>query len=331
MSRAGFISPLSNRALGEEMHPFSGSLISGLDSASWLCDALQHTQTHASLCSAYLRSEALDRVVAGRPWPLLGRVLVRWQLGDLLAGASDLKAYSLAKSLGLSFAIRLDFHGKVFAVPDHGIVVGSANATLSGFGFSADSNAEVCTYVPATHANLSLIDALFAGATLMTDALFNRMQDAFERAKGGGIVDAKWPETIMEEMSSAHKIDQLLVSECLSGAPMLDGNTVTVSERDCRLLGLPEASVPVGVAVQHFRHSRIYRWLHEYLRFNGGEAHFGALTAALHDVLLDDPRVYRSEVKQFLQILLDWTIRLPQTGISVDRPRYSQRVRLLQE
>jgi hypothetical protein len=131
------------------LHPFSGRLVDGPYAAKWLIEALLKSDQPVDLCSAFLRSEALVSLLPKNRNFVGGRILARWQLGDLQAGASDLYSYVVAKKLGFKFFIRQDFHGKVFSVPKIGTIVGSANATLAGFGLKEDGNAEVCTLVPS--------------------------------------------------------------------------------------------------------------------------------------------------------------------------------------
>ena len=97
--------------------PFSGQLIDGKAAAKWLLAKVEGAAEGVSLCSAFLRSEALRTLYPSAAANHRSRILTRWRLGDLLNGASDLDAYPLAKQLGFTFYIRQDFHGKVFSIP----------------------------------------------------------------------------------------------------------------------------------------------------------------------------------------------------------------------
>jgi len=48
----------------------------------------------------------------------------------------------------------------------------------------------------------------------------------------------------------------------------------------------------------------------------------------LHDVLVSDPKPYRKDVKQMLSNLLDLVENLDMDDIVIDKPNFSQRVRL---
>lgn len=322
-----------NSAGGVVPHPFTGRLIDGGEAARWLSAGIAAFSGTISLCSAYLRAQALDALLAARGPDLRGRVLVRWQLTDLMAGASDLRAYEVAKAAGLQMWVRLDFHGKVFCVPDRGIVVGSANATLSGLGLRSQSNEEVCTLVPPSPENLAHIDRLFAGALLVDDQVFAEISIAVEAATQleGSVGSMEWPEALLTKFQVSMPVEHLLASECLWSYPQLrsDGLVDLTDPHDLQLLGLSQAPVTSDLAVYKLRQTKVFRWLWQLLECSGEEGeYFGSLTAALHNSLLNDPVPQRQEVKALLQTLLSWCALLPAAGVIVDRPQHSQRVRL---
>lgn len=59
------------------------------------------------------------------------------------------------------------------------------------------------------------------------------------------------------------------------------------------------------------------------------ELYFGEASVLLHNVLLNDPKPYRKEVKELLGNLLRWIEILKYEEICVDRPKHSQRIRLI--
>ena len=259
-----------------------------------------------------------------------GRILARWRLGDLLSGASDLAAYPLAKQLGFTFFVRQDFHGKVFSVPGSGIIVGSANATLSGFGLKKSANSEVCTLVPDSLENQSLLSEIFEGSIEMTDAIFQEISAVVREAEMSQDLKQDWPSELIDKLQAPEFSGRLLFSECLVSIPSLDasGNIVGLDDRDLQLLGVSAQGLDSGALARAFKGTRIFRWLSHTLKASEGELYFGALTERLHNTLLDDPVVYRRDVKTVLQTLLQWCQLLEAAGVIVDRPNHSQRVRL---
>ena len=55
---------------------------------------------------------------------------------------------------------------------------------------------------------------------------------------------------------------------------------------------------------------------------------FGAITEELHNALVSDPKPYRKDVKQLLANLLSMVEELQMDEIMIDKPNFSQRVRL---
>jgi hypothetical protein len=252
-------------------------------------------------------------------------------LGDLLSAASDLDAYPLAKQLGLTFYIRQDFHGKVFSIPGSGVIVGSANATLSGFGLKESANSEVCTLVPDSEANQALLDEIFDGAIEMTDALFREISSVMGSATMNTTEEMEWPSELLDKLQNMEFSGRLFLSECFVSTPVLDesGELLSLDERDLHLLGINGIDRNSDALRRAFKTTRIYRWLVHTLKSSGGELYFGALTESLHNTLLDDPVVYRRDVKIVLQTLLQWCQLLGGIGVLVDRPNHSQRVRII--
>jgi hypothetical protein len=310
--------------------PFSGQLIDGKTAARWLLANVGTAPAGVSLCSAFLRSEALRTLYPTENSPQAGRILARWRLGDLLSGASDLDAYPLAKRLGFTFYIRQDFHGKVFSIPRSGVIVGSANATLSGFGLKESANSEICTLVPDSSANQTLLDEIFDGAIEMTDTLFQEIASVVGSATMNTSEELEWPCELQDRLQNLEFSGRLLFSECLVSTPALNevGALSRLDQHDLHLLGINGTDLNSDALRRAFKTTRIYRWLVLTLKSSGGELYFGSLSKSLHDTLLDDPVVYRRDVKLVLQTLLQWCQLLEGIGVLVDRPNHSQRVRL---
>ena len=77
-----------------------------------------------------------------------------------------------------------------------------------------------------------------------------------------------------------------------------------------------------------FRWSNAYLWLLMILKENDGCMYFGALSEKLHNTLVSDPKPYRKDVKTMLSNLLHWIEQLNMEEIIIDKPNYSQRIRL---
>ena len=311
-------------------YPLSGRLISGTQLHTWLLDALPAIAAPLRFCSAFIRTKAVKPLFECLPADATGNVLVRWRLEDVVNGASDLDVYELCRHYGLSLYMQQQFHGKVYAVPPLGIGTGSANATQAGFGL-AHANDEVCTLVHATEENLARLDQFFVGATPIDDKLIALLRRACDSVEPGGPV-GDWPEEVLLHMNAEPPPQQLLVDQCLwsdgSWAVMARVPSTEAEHHDQFMLGF-ESGASLVELQRALGRSALLHWLRNNLAsVDPAELYFGNITQRLHSALLDDPGPRRSEVKALLQNLLSWVeaTRLP--GIVIDRPQYSQRVRL---
>jgi hypothetical protein len=315
------------------MFQLSGDLIDGKSAYLWLVEKSKNVNSDISICSAFLRSSIIEVLSKNFQPEVSVRVMVRWQLGDLLAGASDLKSYELCSELGWKFFISLKFHGKVFHLPSDGILVGSANATESGFGLLSNSNSEACTIVAENDSNIKFVNHLFENSIEMNDDLFEKMQAIFDQA----LIDKnshEWPKEILEELSKSDGwYKKLFISECFktNGEELLafPSHLSQDAKSDLSLLGLVDRHPSLESIGNKFTTTKIFSLLFDLLDESGGEIYFGALTSALHDWLVEDPAPHRREVKVLVKNLYCWIASLGSdiTGMAVDRPNHSERIR----
>jgi len=311
--------------------PLSGELIRGSELHAWLLECAPLVVGPVLLCSAYMRSEAIGPLLSRLPTAVSGKVLVRWRFEDLIRGSSDLRVYELCRQYGLKLYMRKQFHGKAYALPPMGIGMGSANATLSGFGLHSEANDEVCNLAPISSKNLALIEDFFVGATLIDDPLFALLSEACTEFNTIGQID-DWPDEILKYMAIEPVPIRLLVDECLwsDGAWAMKAQTPTTEEErhDQLLLGLKPGASTAEVCRALDRSPPI-RWLRSQLgTVEPAELYFGNLSQRLHSALLDDPGPRRSEVKALLEQLLSWVKVAELPEFVIDRPQHSQRVRL---
>jgi hypothetical protein len=313
----------------------SGTLFDGKQAYAWLIDSLKKETQPVSICSAYLKSRVVLNLVNATSSPHV-RFLARWALMDLVSGSSDIVAYKILRDNGMSLYVSNLFHGKVYALPSSSILVGSANATSSGFGLIDQGNSEVCTLVTPAEHNLSLVDSLFVCAKLVTDELFEAIDEYVSQISKSPSKDSLvWPDEIANLLSPQVDFSGFLLSDCL----MTDGQDLLVkgisdSEEawsDISLLACSPTHLGVNALAPFFRGLKIFHWIQHALSQNNRELYFGALTALLHEAMMEDPSPYRKTVKSILANLLSWIAILgpSETGIMIDRPNHSQRISLV--
>lgn len=314
--------------------PFSGKLINGIESFRWLTESLPLLNGTASLCSAFLKIDALKRISAYIPNYASVRILVRWRAGDLLAGASDPECYELAKSKGWEFYVKQDFHGKLYSVEEHGILVGSWNATSSGFGLKPGSNDEIGTLVDLDPYNASVVKNYFQNATLVDDGIYSQIVH-FLQGNANSIAKQEFPLSLQTLLEGSDNSPGLLLSECFHSSPFTFFSNADSAEisvmNDQKLLGVQPPVIRDESLALAFISTKIYRWTLKQITTNGGSISFGGLTAALHDALLEDPKPYRSDVKGLIQNLYSWIkyIGTSKLRLEVIQPRHSEILRML--
>ena len=78
-----------------------------------------------------------------------------------------------------------------------------------------------------------------------------------------------------------------------------------------------------------FRWSKAFLWFYNYVSKSPNKtSYFGAITAELHNTLINDPRPYRKEVKDLLANMLKWIQFLEIEEMMIDTPNHSQRIRM---
>lgn len=313
-------------------------MIDSEQSKIWLENAVSISTQSLDFCSAFITLASLRHFNGcfqnkGFSGPI--RLLARWQLSDLLSGASDTASYEYAASEGIRFFVNLDFHGKVYSVNPGGVLIGSANLTSAGFSLKKDSNGEVCVPLNDNEQNTRFVDNLFLNATEIDNSKYLKIKSALESiaaSKASSDIH-DWPEDILNLFSADEDASNLIVDEMFH----TKYSEISKSENesyekihDASLLGITTKYLAERTIVRNkFLGSKSYIWLIQKLEHANGVIYFGELTASLHNDLLDDPAPYRKDVKGLLQNLLDWAEEFAQGYIKIDRPNHSQRIALI--
>jgi hypothetical protein len=298
---------------------------------AWIKESLSKGVVRADICSAYIRSEAFlfffENILNSS---IKIRVLARWAPGDLISQASDLATFELCREKNIDFFIKQDFHGKLYELVPHGVLIGSFNLTNSGFSISNRGNDEAGVLIQNNKETIQYFDQLFLNARLVDEELYSKMSNFLAEKNKINNESTIWPDDILALISLNASPGELkiLVNECLSTTfnefmkassefKKHDLSLLSIAEKDSQNLALIKSS---------FKNLKIYKWFYSSLKKEQGELYFGKATALLHDKLLDDPKPYRQETKTLLVNLLSWIEGLQLEEITIDRPNYSQRI-----
>jgi hypothetical protein len=313
---------------------FEGRLITGSESLGWIKNALSSLNGEASICSAYIKIPILKEIGLNTNSSDI-RFLARWDLNDLVGGASDIECYKFSKERGWKFHINPRLHTKIFYLPPSGILSGSANATSSGLGLSSHSNREASTVVAINDHNIGFINNLFSDSILMTDELYMELVDAYSSIDKTKTY-MQWPDSVLKKLTPKLSLDsKFMISECLlsSGDEILNlGKSNSVeSIHDLSVLAIPLNCFDKEYIYKKFIYSKLFLWINTLLAKYDGEIYFGTLTQELHNALIENPMPYRSEVKDMVKNIYSWIkiVGPDQTKILYDRPNVSERLRLI--
>lgn len=297
-----------------------------------------------NIVSAYLKESALRQLAEHINTSNQVSILTRWQAADLLMRSSDLSAYRLAAERGWPFFARLDLHAKLYQIGKQSIYIGSANLTSRGYGLNTQSgNAEGMVRVLATDSNVETVKEFFSRAVRIDTTLLERLSAWVESHPTLGIEsefeEESYPLCTPPHHGNFDAVESLMVSECFQTdgqfLSSLGSDLFTISDEsifhDLSLLGILKPNLIMQLnseeIAKRLRQTRVFHWLANMLaNSSDSEMYFGELTAMFHLVLVDDPKPYRSSIKVLLANLLAWIQAFPETGLKVDRPRFSQRV-----
>lgn len=309
----------------------NGQLISGHESWEWIKSSLSNTEQDIIIISAFLKKSILDEIKQFSKSKNVS-IISRWELSDLISGASDIECYEFAKELGWRFYIDLSLHAKLYLIPPHGILVGSANATDSGLGLSKKSNKESSTIVDLTDKNIDFISNLLNQSLEIDDTLYTELKnkyDSIDKSKK----NIFWPdEVILKLTPQDFKSIKFFINELFytDGDDLLLKNISNTDDclRDLSLLSLRADNFNNDFLVTKFLYSKFFLWIKFQITENNNEIYFGKLSEQLHAAVVEDPKPYRKEIKKFVSNVISWIniIGSNKTGIYYDRPNYSERL-----
>ena len=293
------------------------------DIKNQLVHELANTSSSLCIVSAYCKLDAIRFVEESLRNNISSkRLMVRFRLDDIVNGSSDLNVYEYCKQKDWQVFFRFDLHAKTYVFDKIRGIVGSANLTSRGIGLSKSANYEIAQLSSISNDDMNRIESLFDNAVMMTDNLYAQMQQCVkESISVQKSKSHQWVPEIMNLFTPELKV--LFVHE-FPNCPSLSN----LREDSLDFLGL-ESGWDVDNIRKAFIKSNVYMWLKQMLRkMPEQEIYYGALSATLHDIIINDPKPYRKEVKQLQTNLLNWIEELGIDEIIIERPNHSQRIRL---
>jgi len=274
-------------------------------------------KNHLQIITAYCKYPAISFIENNIKNDIPNKkLMVRFTYNDIVSGASDLEVYEFCKKNSWDMYVCLDLHAKTFIFDKKRCILGSANITGKGLGLVLDSNLEMATLVDIDNNDIEKIERMFDNAVLMTDDIYLKMQKDMLEGEANKERKKVWNDEILSLFTLG--INELFVHEFpYSGFDLLNIDFLNVDTED------------INVIKDCFKSSKPYKWLIQVLQnVDNNQLYFGSITEKLHNVLINDPKPYRKDVKVLLVNLLDWISNLSDGEIIIERPNYAQLVRM---
>ena len=170
---------------------------------------------HVTIVAPYIKSPTLRQLLAAVPNTVTDRTCItRWLPEDISSGVCDLGIFEdVMKTRGGRLLVHPHLHAKYYSDGQQ-CLVGSANLTARGLGWSTPSNVELLVALPADFPGLADWEAaLFDSAILATEDLRDQLREEAERLKESG--DLRYAPEIEDELR-----EDDLVSLWVPGCPV---------------------------------------------------------------------------------------------------------------
>ena len=252
------------------------------------------------------------------------KLMVRFQLSDLVSGTTDIDLYEYCKDNGWQLYVKFDLHAKTYMLDKKRCILGSANLTSSGISLFLHGNYELSCCADMTETDINKIDSLYESALQMNDELYKIMKSEYEyvhKNNSQNKISVSWSDEITRRIKHVSSV-MFIYDFPNSKVPIYnDINSIEFLGLD-RTPTIPELK-------EAFLRSKAFLWLYDTVdKTPEKTCFFGWVTEKLHNVLLNDPKPYRKDVKELLGNLLGWIEALEIEDIIIDVPSHSQRIRV---
>ena len=262
--------------------------------------------------SPFIRSDALE-IFLDTFSTDTARIVVRWKIEDLLAGASDLGIFDILEERKIQLYQHPTIHLKLFQYASGIAYSGSSNITNKGLSLQEPYNEEMGVLSQLDLNSYTHIRRLCDESRKVT----KEMVEAYQRAIDESQID---PPIIGDLVLPPMEMKEFLVSELpasdspqtfLEGASKYVGEqemcprmlhdigTFKLTESDLRSKDLEEK------LMQGFQSQAFVKRIVEEIR-SQPSMNFGAVTAFVHSMAQDVPLPYRYNIKEAIAHLYPW-------------------------
>ncbi len=289
-----------------------------------LSEELKKTENNISIITAFCKKDVLEYIDSQieKKADVAKRILVRFRLDDILSKATDLEIYEYCKKNNWSLYVQFNLHAKVYVIDQNICYMGSANATSKGLNINKRGNLEMSKRFELDTEEQMQIEEVFSEALLMNDDLFSKMKMQINSINYKPTISNEWNKEIIAKNINSYNVlfqDDFPINALPT--EMLDDETfLDIYKEDS-----------IEVIKEKFYNTKIVQWLINILeKQENKEIYFGELSAKIHNIIFQEPKQYRKDVKILQAKLYNWIEALNYKNLKVDIPNHSQRIRLIE-
>jgi len=288
------------------------------------------------LVAPFIKQATLQRLLTIIPAGITLRCITRWKPEEIASGVSDVEIwYFLKDSPNFSLALRSDLHAKYYRV-DEQCLIGSANLTHKGLGWSMPSNLELFVPLPAETEQLKIFEReLLRNCVEVDQNLFNQVSETVQ------LLRQQFPESIalindskqdqppynLKQEDSQIWMLTLRYPECLYLAYSKQWDKLTTATQEAANQDLNAFSIPSYLSEETFNsyigtlllQKQVVQQVDEFVKT---PQRFGAVKNFL--LSLDDTITNTSEASHTWQTLMRWLLYFLPNRYAVSVPNYSE-------
>lgn len=264
-------------------------------------------------------------------------IVTSWRTADLLSGISELELYPFCKSNNAYLYINQRIHLKVICRDYKDALVGSANITDRGLGFSPNSNHECIVYFDRINLEQRVhLMRILQESVLINDNIYKEFCDKLTEMRKTYVKHEKYPNIEVEDFPNRNfLISALPMSKSIEvlfdyyAHPKLSEKNEEDYSGAAHDLALYQ--IPSGLSQEEFysclKKSFFSQPFIKALKdFITNEKYFGQIKEWIQKTCVDVPVPSRRDLTGNVQVLYEWFAELGKEEYRIDKPHISQHI-----
>lgn len=298
-------------------------------------DFISNSKDEVHIFCPFIQVDSLAKIISKLPNKL--SIVTSWRTPDLLSGISQLDLYPFCKSINAYLYINQRIHLKVICRDYKDALVGSANITERGLGFSLTSNHECMVHFDQINLEQRVyLMEILQHSVLVNDGIYKEFYDELTKLKKIYVEQKIYPNIDVENLPDRNFLISALpmsksaqvLFDYYANPKLSDKNEIDYS---CAAHDLALYQIPPGLSQEDFysclKESFFKQPFIKALRdFISNEKYFGQIKEWIQKTCIDVPVPSRRDLTGNVQVLYEWFVELGREEYGVDKPHYSQHI-----